>query len=282
MAIKLDFLEDAIELALFSAYLKDEPQTVSLLICAQAESKKSETVEGLQKLNSVLYVSDATAFEILTDYGDDIAARKIRHIVIPDLIPPFSKKWETSSSFVAFLNELTAEGIVESRTFALPKRFDSPVRAGLIACITPAELEDRRHKWVGAGFMSRMVPISWSYGSDTVSEIFDYICLREYVNEKMVLPRLPKQDKEVKIDAGFAKELLNDTYQYLNFWTTMVKADSGKVSEGDKLYGFRYQKNLQLLAMSSALRGGRDTVNEDDIKRIHKLSRYLNLNYTAV
>jgi len=279
MAIKLAFLEEAIELALFSAYLKGEAQAVSLLICAKAESKKSETVEKLKQMDSVLYLSDATAYQVLKDYGDQISRRAIRHLVISDLIPSFSKRWETSSTFVAFLNELTAEGIVESRTYALPKKFAKPVKAGLIACITPPELEDRRHKWVGAGFMSRVLPVSWSYAKDTVAEIFEYICLREYINEETVLPRLPRQDKTVILDPNLARLLLPYTYQYLSFWIELSRAQ-GK-AEAD-LYGFRYQKSLQRLAMASALQAGRDAVKEEDVERIAKLSRFLNLSYTQI
>ena len=45
------------------------------------------------------------------------------------------------------------------------------------------------------------------------------------------------------------------------------------------LHGFRMQKHLQRLAMASALKAGRDTVNKEDFVNIYDISKYGNLDY---
>ena len=265
--IKLSFLDELVKLTLYSSYIKGEEQPISLLICANAESAKSETLKKCVKLDKVLLLSDATAFEILKDHADDIIEDKVHHILIPDLIPMVSKRWETSSSFIAFLNMLIAEGIIESCTFALHRKFKKPVKCGLIACITPSELQDKRHRWVGQGFLSRLLPVSWSYSETTKVTIFNDILQREYRGEPVWGYKFPHKLMEVNLSSELAGKLLPYTYQ---------------VAQAEGIYGFRYQKHLQRLAMSSAVAFGRDTVLNEDIEKVIDLSKYLNLSFTAI
>lgn len=265
--INLSFLDELVKLTLFSSYIKGEEQPISLLICANAESAKSETLKKCLKLDKVLLLSDATAFEILKDYADDIMEDKVHHLLIPDLIPMISKRWETSNSFIAFLNMLIAEGIIESRTFALHRKFKKPVKCGLIACITPSELQDKRHKWAGQGFLSRLLPVSWSYSETTKVTIFNDILRREYRGESVWQYRFPQKPMEIGLSSSLAEKLLPYTYQF---------------AQVEGIYGFRYQKHLQRLAMSNAIASERDIVIDEDIERVIGLSKYLNLNFTAV
>lgn len=265
--IKLEFLSELVKLALYSAYIAGEEQPVSLLLCADAESYKSKMLARCVKIDKILYLSDATAFEILKDYGDDISEGKIRHILIPDLIPMVSKRWETSASFIAFLNMLIEEGIIESRTYALHKRFRNKVKCGIIACITPTELEDRRHKWVGTGFISRLLPISWSYSEPIRIEIFKEIISRAYRNEPLYDFELPAQDYEVELPTKLGDQLLPYTYQF---------------AEQEKASGFRFQKHLQRLAIANAIIQKRKAVTQEDIDKIKELCRYTNFKFTAI
>jgi len=271
--VSLDFLDEICKLALFSAYIKDEQQPISLLLVAKTESFKSETLGKAIHLKHILYLSDATAFQILKDYGDAIAQRQIRHILIPDLIPCLSKRWETTASFVAFLNLLLAEGIIESRTYALHRKFRERVKCGIITGVTPGTLMDARHHWARAGFMSRLVPISWTYSEPTRVAIFEFITERKYKEELPWNFSLPTEDIEVHLDPELARKLIPYSYQHVEY-SRQIKADEG--------YGFRFQQHLQRFAMSSALAEGRQEVIQYDIDKVISLSRYMNLRQEAV
>lgn len=265
--IGLQLIEETIKLTLFSAYLKDEEQPISLLLCANAEAGKTEELKKGMELDGIVVISDVTAFGILQTYGDAILRKKVRHILIPDLITPMSKRWETSASFISFLNLLVSEGIIEVRTFAFSKRFQEPVKCGIIGCITPKELKDRRHKWLGMGFMSRMMPCSWSYNADYQNEILNFIANREYLQEKLWSFRLPQNDIKVILEPSLARQLIPETREYTK----------KELREAEKLYGFRYQKHLQRFAMSSALADGRDYTRQADIDKVKELRKFLNL-----
>ena len=95
-------LERIIQLALYSAYVKDE-RPVSILISSRVESGKTEILRKSSHLDGILYIADATAYGIQKEYLDQIATGKIRTIVIPDLITPLSRSSDTVETFIAFL-----------------------------------------------------------------------------------------------------------------------------------------------------------------------------------
>ncbi len=263
----LEPIDEIIKLALYSAYIKDEEQPISLLICAEPEAGKTEETKKGTALDGVLFLSDASAYGVLREYGDALAEKKIRHIIIPDLRSPLSKRWETSHSFVAFLNSMTSEGIVEVRTYAMSKRYEVPVKCGVITCITPRELNDSRHKWLDIGFMSRLLPVSWSYSQASKVEIFKFIQSKGYTGDQAWEWEMPKEDVGVEMDPDLAGQLLPYTYEY---------------AQARDTYGFRYQKHLQRMLMASAIADGRAAVNQGDVDKVTGLTTYLNLGKSQI
>jgi len=69
--INLQDLEKLIEVTLFTGWIKDE-RPVSLLIVADPESGKTELVKKTKRVKGVLYLTDATAYGIITKYWGDI------------------------------------------------------------------------------------------------------------------------------------------------------------------------------------------------------------------
>lgn len=267
MLHKLEPIDEIIKLVLYSAYIKGEEQPVSALLVCVPEAGKTEEIKQATLLDGILYPTDMTAFGILNTYGQDLVERKIRHILIPDLITPLSKRWETSASFVAFLNGLVSEGIVEIRTFAMSKKFQQPIKCGIIACVTPQQLRDKRHRWMSVGYMSRLLPVSWSYSNPARVEILEFISERKYRGDSHWNYKFPTTDEEINLPIELAKELIPYTYTF---------------AQAQATYGFRHQKHLQRLAMASAIVDNRDVVNRGDIDKVIALTRFINLNHTAI
>lgn len=265
--VKLEKIEEIIKLALYSAYLKGEEQPISLLLQCEPETGKSVEVLKMRYIEGIICPTDMTAYGILKQYGNDILMKKIRHIIIPDLILPLGKRFDISENFQNFLQCLIEEGVMEVRTYAMSEKFKHPVKCGILGCITPGELKDRRHKWVRKGFMSRLLPVSWSYTEGTKSDIFAFIRKREYQNDKEWSFDMPKEDIEINLPEKYAKAVQEYTYQY---------------AEATKTYGFRYQKHLQRLLMASALAEGREGVNKEDLEKVKELINFLNLKQCAI
>jgi len=258
----LEPLVDAITLTVYTAYIENVAKPNSLLIIAKPESGKTEVMKKFIVNKNIAYLSDLTAFGIERDYLGRIETGEIRHIIIPDLLKPLSRKESTVKTFITMMNGLIEEGIASVSTYATRRSSDTAVRCGIITAITGEELRDQRHNWGRIGFLSRIVPFSYSYSIESVKKVFDYILGLDYLKEHNIeLKRIPKNDKEIKLPRRYAQAILPST-------TVIAKAQ--------KTYGFRLQKQFQALLQASALERGRASVNSRDVDRILHLMNWVN------
>jgi hypothetical protein len=294
-------IEEIISLALYSAYIKNE-KPISLLLVASPEAGKTRVVQKFSSNQFLAYISDCTAYGLHRDYSDDLRHGLIKHFIFTDLITPLSKNVDTRSSFISFLNGLIEEGLMQIHTFNTntdkAERIYKPV--GIIGCIAPAPLNDHRHKWKSVGFMSRLIPFSWSYSETTIANIRKSIQYQEYHEDKPIELDLPKfelsdgtkqPDNKAEINVELNPELsakLSDITDILAERKIRDMA-SGALIENkqdrkntDNPYGFRLEKQLHVLAKSSALKDNRQAVNEKDIEKIIKLSNWMNLKFNEL
>jgi hypothetical protein len=263
LALKdLDLLVDIIRLTLYTAYLKDQRPN-SLIVIAKPESGKTEVMKKFRINKNVAYVSDVTAFGIQRDYLNKIEAGEVRHIIIPDLLKPLSRKESTVNSFITMMNSLIEEGVVALSTYATSGllSFTRPVKCGLITAITADEFKDQRHNWQKKGFLSRTIPFSYSYGMGTVSKVFESILELDYVKERDIKLDIPEEDVEIKLPRKFAQTILPST-------TAIARAQ--------QTYGFRLQKQFQALLQASALERGQKSVTKADVERVLRLMDWVN------
>lgn len=251
-----------ITLTLYTAYIKNVPKPNSLLIIAKPESGKTEVLKKFIQNKNIAYLSDVTAFGIERDYLSKIEAGEIRHIIIPDLLKPLSRKESTVRTFITLMNALIEEGIASASTYVTRRTSEKHVKCGIITAITGEELRDQRHNWGRLGFLSRTVPFSYSYGMETVKKVFDYILGLDYLREHDIeLKRIPKQDKVIKLPRRYAQAILPST---------------AAIAKAQKTYGFRLQKQFQALLQASALEKSRKSVNSQDVDRLLPLMNWVN------
>ena len=277
--IKLEKVTNLLELAFYSGYIKGEPP-VSALVTAPPEAGKTEMVMRFADNKGLVVLTDCTAWGIMHDYGQAIRERKVRHLVIPDLVRPISRGKDTVHSLIAFLNSLVEEGVVRISTYmehigvptgkAGEETQPTPVKCGLIATLAKDILEDGRHQWSKMGFMSRLLPISYAYAVPTKVEIQKSIAKREYQQDSPLKLALPEDDVEIKLGAPESEALM--------MLSTQISSTSDR-NNPQKTYGFRLQKHVQRLAMASALKDKRDSVQQKDVDLIQELSGCINLEY---
>lgn len=263
--IAIQNLKEVIELVLYSGYLKNE-QPISLLIVANAESGKTEVLSKFQKNDGIAYLSDATAYGILKALLKDLKLGTLKHIVIPDLISPLSKRETTVRSFISFLNGLIEEGLVTIETYAIQEQHMN-IKCGILTAITRDELTKHRRRFLGMGFMSRLLPFSYSYDKHTVIEILNSIMDKDYIEDKQFTLKFPKTEIEITLNKKYAEAILPYTLQ---------------LSESYNTYGFRIQKQLQRLMMANALKNNRKEVNQEDFNKVKELTKWFNLDYNSL
>jgi len=217
---------------------------------------------------NIAYLSDVTAFGIERDYLPRIETGEIRHIIIPDLLKPLSRKESTVKTFITMMNGLVEEGIASVSTYATRRLSDKHVKCGIITAITGEELSDQRHNWGRIGFLSRIVPFSYSYSIETVKKVFDSILGLEYMKECDIrLKHIPKQDKTIKLPRKYAQAILPSTTA---------------IAQAQETYGFRLQKQFQALLQASALDKGRNSVNSRDVERVLHLMNWVNFDENPI
>jgi hypothetical protein len=266
--IGLEWLERLLRYSLASAYLKDE-RPVNLLIVADVEEGKTQLLSKFSKVPFVLYMTDFTRFGLARDWLPKFKDRTKRVIMVPDLYQLFEGKTPSASESInTFLTGVTEEGIIRISTYGIALELeDVPVKLGLIGAIPIRIFNDKRWRWRRSGFISRTLPVSYSYSKETAAKILDYVMNREYVIDQKASFETLKEDVDVKLDPALAKRLL---------------PLSQGISKVIETHGFRLQRQLQNLCMARALLEKRTEVSREDIDEIVRLGAWINLDYRPV
>lgn len=274
--IGMQAIERLVELALWSAYIQDgQPQ--SLLILSEVEQGKSAmAMQFKQENDSVVILHDATAYEILKQYRVSLEVGKVKHFIFPEFVFPLVRSRETVNTFLAFLNGLMDEGIIEIRTFATSIRLRRPIKAGVIVCLAKDEFGWRKYYWSSIGFLSRFLPVSYSYSETVTQQILETI----YHEQKTSLQHLYEfRTGAVKLPVNIARRLNPQAKCTVEGMVAKPIRGGGEIK---KLAGIRMQKHFQRMVKAAALSKGKTIVDEEDLREIITLSRYVNLDYNEL
>jgi hypothetical protein len=167
-------IEDIISTVFWTPYVQDE-QAVSALILSEVEGGKTALSSQFRRNDGITFMHDATAWGIIEKYMDPLLKGEIKHIIFPEFIQPLSRKRETTSTFLAFINGLVEEGIQEIQTYATRFKLPKPIKAGVIACLAKSEFAWRKDYWAKIGFLSRFLPISY------ILKLLRTIFLKQYI-----------------------------------------------------------------------------------------------------
>lgn len=259
--INTEVIEHIIKIAIYTTMLKRE-NPVSIILVAPVEHGKTEILKKFAFINSVKIISDFNTF-IFADFATEYQMNQKKTIIIPDFLRIVKKKSSTANNSLTIINAITEEGWMGK--LPMGQSIDRPIKANVITAITKDEMGDKRHKWVKIGFLSRFIPISFSYNEATKQQIREYIKDRIYKLDDM-------QDFEIeekeKIDIALPKKLANE-----------IEFIAKSIAIRNNLTGFRLQRQLQVLAMGNALSNKRNVVNEDDIKMIKEISLFINFDF---
>lgn len=265
--IGLEWLESLVRYSILSAYVKDE-RPVNLLIVADVEEGKTQLLLKFAEIPSVLYMTDFTRYGLQRDWLPKFRDNTKRIIIIPDFNQLIGGKTAVATEgIISFLNGVTEEGIRRISTFGISIDLDKPLKLGIVGAISSKVFEDKRFRWRKSGFISRMVPVSYSVSKNTAAQIIYYLVKKEYRREKEAALEFPKEDTEITLDEKLAKRLI---------------PLSQTIAKAVQTHGFRLQRQLQTLCMAKALSEKRTVVTEEDVEEIKKLASWVNLDYKPV
>ena len=257
--INTETIEHILLLCLYSTMIKNEIP-VSCMLIAPAEHGKTEILKRFAFIESAQIMTDFNS-HVFAEFAYEFQSGRKRTIIIQDFLRIIKKKYSTQANSLTIINAITEEGWIGK--LPLGQVIDKPIHANILTAITRDELEDKRHKWAKIGFMSRFIPVSFSYHENTKSQIREYIKNRIYRDDNLYNFKISDP-----IDISLPKNIADK-----------IEDISLDISTSENILGFRLQRQLQVLAMASALSNGRNLVNDSDVEIINQISKYINFRY---
>lgn len=261
---------------------------VSLMIVAYPESGKTELIKKYRENNGIIPMRRFSAYGLIealrTGKLKPRFKKRLGHLLIYDFAHLLSFKSETVNSTIAFLDALTEEGLESEATYAIQPDAIKKVRGmkgGIIAVVNPKGFFTPRGKkrikasLLKGGFFSRNILVTYDMGAAVLGRAIEGIVKGDYRTDKkyvkLITLCLPIKPTDISITEEQSKELTDLAMDIVDD----VKEDLNVAKEEFK--GIRLSKSLISLAKASALRDGRNKVNEKDIDRIRFLSTWMNL-----
>jgi len=247
--------------------LKKVHQKGSIEKVTIGRGEKAKEVEVRQIHGSVLYTTSTTPYVLCNRYGQLLKSGQIKHIAIPDFLSIMSLPRQIYANTLNFYNSLVEEGVlsIESRD----SRFvtEVPVQIGLLSTIAKQDLDHRQEEWANIGFLSRILPVSFSYKNNTMTAIRKSIKQRDYLKEVEGFNiDLPSEPQYIDLPQDIA-----DTIEQVALET----------KDANDTLGARRQKQLQVFCMARALAQGRKRVNDSDIALLQNYKKYFNTECTT-
>lgn len=277
--LKTEKIEKLVRYAIISGFLKRDTAPLSLMLIAPPESNKTSILKGFESLKSVKYTVDLSS-RPLVEFLKNAAKDKYYHLVVPDFIKVVKHNAIVSQAVVATLNAAIEEGIKTGMYYGQEFDLKKDVKIGLITSITPDLFIQQFRAWNALGFLTRFLPVSYEYSSETRLEISKLISGNGVSSFDKQLAKIRKSgQKDIPIMQDVSAGILlytEDLTKKLREWK--IRSREGGV-ERTLIYdiqGFRLQKQLRLLAKCIAFDRKLDQVNYECLEELKGLLEYVN------
>lgn len=277
--LEVDSILDIIELTLQTGYIKKTETPVNLLLIARPESAKTQTMD-LFKIKGTFTTNNITQAVVVSKILPMIENQRLKHFIIPDFLNAIEKDYTTRQGFLNLMKILIEEGITSLDTFNIRTNrvYNPPIKCGLITGITTDSFngyyDEREQRWRGGakyqwrnmGLLSRFIPFSYDYELSKINRIYKFIAMEESQN-KMDRQLIKRKMVDVKGNA--------ELFQQFQVLSMKIGQEAGG-------YGFRMQRNLQVLAKANAVLNGRIEVAQEDIDKILRLGDWMNYRFNPL
>lgn len=285
------------ECSILTGYVKNKDRGINLLLIADAESGKSEVIEKMINHKNILYTNDLSYKGLIDDIIPKLEHDEVSHILIPDFINPLSHR-RASETLIPALNSLLAEGIKDLKFYGSSKVFSKKVRGCIITAVTKEIFDKKIIGWRDNGFLSRVVPLTFSYANITQEKIHNSIKNGEYLKDDYKIKNLENlklNSLVVEIPENIsdkveilAKSLVNQNKSY-SLSQSLDDGSFRKYNAKLSKYGFRLHKQLRSLLQGIAVYNQKKItlnktieVTEKDFNDLYNLSKFMSYDFTQI
>jgi hypothetical protein len=255
-----------VNLVLQTAFLKACTKPISLLLIGRPGAGKNRILSPLSRLDFISYVNDITP-KYLIEFLHKVRTKEKKFLVVPDFTNCLSHGKNTRATLIAILRNMTEEGVVDLSDYHLEFRSNTPVRAGLITATTNASYADFRTSWRSTGFLSRLLPFSFSHSPETMLAIMDSIDARTPDPIDRVSLRVVRKPKAVACPPHLLRQL---------------RAYEELLSKSTDSLPYRHQIQLNAVTEAHAVLRGKSEIGQEDIDAIAQLSNWINYDFNEI
>ena len=258
----LEKLSEIVETILFTSSVRDE-SPVSVIIVGPSGSAKSKLIKLYQGPN--IHVTDSITSQGLWEIVQRDPKNEKQFILIPDINPTLSRRTATAISTVSNLLTITADGSVRIDD-GRGDKICNHAPMGLITACTPEIYHRHAKQWFALGLVRRIIPLFFTYTSDTTSELQTYVTNGK-IHASFGTPRTLKLPSLARPSLNGANAEVLESHSY------MFSNNLGKLSfvnKGSKKWAMREivpispHVTLRTLAMAHALRRRSAVVGEEE------------------
>jgi hypothetical protein len=255
--IGTQLVEDLVQTVAFSHLIADRDR-VGLLLLAAPESGKT-TIATAATASHVKRIVVITARSIMQLTSE----KEIEFLLFNDLSVVRSLSKATSALLINTLNQVT-QGETGEAMFAGQERIKIERQLGVIGCMPFKLFTDRRAHWRNMGFISRMLPFSYSYDAELIATIKNSVDKDRF---KAAEPKaMPKANHNGPVYVAMNKSQTN---------IVRALADA-RAQELDQI-GIRLLKNYHTLIRAHAVRHGRTHVERKDLEFLRQVDGYISI-----
>lgn len=259
--VPLSFLNLVIQ----SAFIPNT-KILSCLLIARAGLGKTIKLEQLRKIKYVYYTVDITPKHLI-QFFEKLNRQEKKFLVIPDYITTLGHSKKTKDLFRGHLRAMMEEGVKDSDAYGVEYHFPKILKGSFISAITPEYFAGSSRMWKADGFLSRLLPFSYSHSAETRELILNNI--RDKVNSvgdyKMTL--ITRGAKEPSRSNEMDLYLRNLAYQIID-------------SKEEPPY--RAYQQMVALGNSSAVLRGSNKIEKQDIDLLNMMITFINRKETAI
>lgn len=233
---------------------------VSILLMASPESGKT-TITSAANCDHVCRVAVVTGRSIIRECNEH---PNTEFLLFNDLTSIRAMCASAVNLLINVLNQVTQNerGMI---AFAAQQPEYIKREVGLIACLPFKTFEDHRSRWREMGFVSRMIPFSYSYSNELVAEIKDSIDEGNHAIKVQPFRKMPKS-KRRQITVTMNHQL-----------TKQVRRIADNRAAELKQIGIRLLMNYHCLVRAHALLHKRTAVTNDDVKFLRAVDSFVSV-----
>lgn len=211
---------------------------------------------------SLEYFSDVTSKGLFA-FRRQIEDGKLRHIVILDLVRIMAHPRVTTERTIQAIASLIEDGQMTVADAGGVEWKDDKLklpRIGAMMAVTPEIYLRKRKMFRDTGFMSRFLPVRYSYSAATASK----------VHTAIRMGHLKPAPSPIKFPPKRLKATIPDNIARL------IEDAGSQLGLKESTWGFRWHRSMRTLIKARAISQGRLRVNESDFLKLTEWTKFFN------